>query len=155
MSRILPNKCFKTRAEIEGRAYRMISFFHASPSEIPEDQWVVFRQEASIFLVDKVSFALMAECQCEFLTREQDKESAEPTIVSVKMDVKEAPIEETAAEVEETAAEVEETAAEVEETEAEKVDETAAEVEETEAEKVDETLQSKVVEGISKIHIKN
>ena len=132
MSRVLPNKCFKTRAEIEGRAYRMISFFHASPSEIPEDQWVVFRQEASIFLVDKVSFALMAECQCEFLTREQDKESAEPTIVSVKMDVKEVHIEESTTEVEES----------------------AAEVEESEAEKVDETLQSEIVKGISSIHIK-
>jgi len=84
MSRVLPNKCFNTRIEIEGKAYRVISFFHTHPSEIPEDQWVVFRYNKSVFLVDKVSFAIMAECQCELLTREQDK--SEPTIVSVKLD---------------------------------------------------------------------
>jgi hypothetical protein len=32
----------------------------------------------------------MAECQCEFLSREIDSESSEPAIVSVKMDILEA-----------------------------------------------------------------
>ena len=85
MSRVIPNKLIKTRAEIEGRAYRMISFFHAHPSEIPEDQWTVFEQEGSKFIVDKLSLSIMAECECEFLTREVDSESKEPAIVSVKM----------------------------------------------------------------------
>lgn len=87
MSRVLPNKCFNIRVEIEGKAYRVISFFHTHPSEIPEEQWVVFRHNESVFLVDKISFALMAECQCELLTREKDSGTSEPTVVSVKMDI--------------------------------------------------------------------
>lgn len=85
MSRTIPNKLLKTRAEIEGRAYRMISFFHSHPSEIPEDQWTVFEQDESKFIVDKLTLSIMAECQCEMMTREIDSESSEPAIVSVKM----------------------------------------------------------------------
>ena len=85
MSRTIPNKLLKTRAEIEGCAYRMISFFHTHPSEMPEDQWTVFEQDESKFIVDKLSLSIMAECQCELLTREIDSESEEPAIVSVKM----------------------------------------------------------------------
>lgn len=87
MSKVLANKLVKTRAEIEGRAYRMISFFHNHPSEIPEDQWTVFNHNDSKFIVDKLTLSVMAECQCEFLTREIDSESSEPAIVSVKMEV--------------------------------------------------------------------
>lgn len=86
MSRILPNKCLNTRAEIEGRAYRLVSFFHSHPGEIPEENWTVFEYDGSKVLIDKVSLALMAECRCEFLTREADAASEEPTIVSVQLD---------------------------------------------------------------------
>lgn len=86
MSRQLPNKCWKTRAEVEGRAYRLVSFFCEHPSEIPEDQWSVLDHEGSKVLVDKVSLRLMAECRCEFLTRASDAESSEPTIVAVQME---------------------------------------------------------------------
>jgi len=75
----------KTRAEIEGSAYRMISFFHTHPSEIPEDQWTVFEQDGSKFIIDKITLSVMAECQCEMMTREIDSESSEPAIVSVKI----------------------------------------------------------------------
>ena len=103
MSRKLPNKCWKTRAEIEGRAYRMLSFFHAHPSEIPEDQWTVLDHEDSkILVVDKVSLALMAECRCEMLSREADVGSKEPTIVAVQLD----PLEDTAKVVEQVVDEV-------------------------------------------------
>lgn len=86
MSRVLPNKCLNTRAEIEGRAYRLVSFFHGHPSEIPEENWTVFEYDGSKVLIDKVSLALMAECRCEFLTREAEADSTEPTIVSVQLD---------------------------------------------------------------------
>ena len=85
MSRCVPNKCFKTRAEIEGRAYRMLSFIHDHPSQIPEDQWSVLDHEGSKVLVDKVTLSLMAECQCEFLCRDADSNSPEPSIVAVRM----------------------------------------------------------------------
>mgnify|MGYP001422855701 CR=1 FL=1 len=87
MSRVVPNKLVKTRAEIEGRAYRMISFFHSYPSEIPEEGWTVFEQGENKFIVDKLTLSVMAECQCEFLSREADSGSDEPAIVSVKMDL--------------------------------------------------------------------
>ena len=61
------------------------SFFHQHPSEIPEDQWSVWSEGDSKILIDKVTFAIMAECQCEFLTRISDAESKEPTIVSVHL----------------------------------------------------------------------
>lgn len=106
MSRKLPNKCWKTRAEIEGRAYRMLSFFHAHPSEIPEDQWTVLDHEDSKILVDKVSLALMAECRCEMLSREADVGSKEPTIVAVQLDPLEDTAEDTAKVVEQVVDEV-------------------------------------------------
>lgn len=87
MSRTVPNKLVKTRGEIEGQAYRMISFFHGHPSEISEDQWTVFEQGGHKFIVDKLTLSVMAECQCEFLSREADVGSSEPAIVSVKMDI--------------------------------------------------------------------
>jgi hypothetical protein len=89
MERVVPNVSWKVRAEVEGRAYRMVSFFHAHPSQIPEDQWSVWQHEDSKILIDKVTFAIMAECQCEFLTREADADSPEPTIVSVRLTPKE------------------------------------------------------------------
>lgn len=85
MERTVPNKCVHCRAEVEGRAYRLISFLHNHPSEIPEDQWLVWRNEKSTFLIDKITFAIMAECQCELLTRDHDADSEEPPIVSVHM----------------------------------------------------------------------
>lgn len=85
MERTVPNKCWKVRAEIEGRAYRMISFFHHHPGEIPEDQWALWQDGDSKFLIDKVTFAILVECECEFLTRENDADSTEPTIVSVHL----------------------------------------------------------------------
>jgi len=87
MSRELPNKLVTMRAEIEGRSYRMVSFFHAHPSEIPEDQWTVFEHDGNKFIVDKVTLSVMAECECEFLTRAVDSASDEPAIVTVKMQV--------------------------------------------------------------------
>ena len=87
MSKVIPNKLWKIRAEIEGRAYRMISFFHNNPGEIPEDQWTVFTQDNDKFIVDKLTLSVMAESQCEFLARSADSESSEPPIVSVKMDI--------------------------------------------------------------------
>ena len=83
MERTLPNKCYNIRGEIGGRAYRMISFFVNHPSDIPEDQWVIFNYNDSKFIVDKLTLSIMAECECEFLTREIDRESPEPAIVSV------------------------------------------------------------------------
>jgi hypothetical protein len=87
MSKVIPNKLWKTRAEIEGRAYRMISFFHNNPGEIPEDQWTIFTQDNDKFIVDKLTLSVMAECRCEFLSRSADSESSEPPIVSVRMDI--------------------------------------------------------------------
>ena len=83
--RILPNKVYKIRGEVGGRAYRMISFFHAHPSEVGEDVWTSFEHDGKVLLVDKLTMAVMAECQCEFLTRQVDAESEEPTIVAVKL----------------------------------------------------------------------
>jgi len=94
MSKVIPNKLWKIRADIEGRAYRMISFFHTTPGEIPEDQWTVFTQDDDKFIVDKLTLSIMAECQCEFLSRSVDSESSEPAIVSVKMDILSVTVEE-------------------------------------------------------------
>ena len=83
--RVVPNKCCKTRIEIEGTAYRCISFFHEHPSQLPEDDWSVFEHESAKIIVDKLTLAVMAECQCELLTREVDQNSEEPTIVAVEL----------------------------------------------------------------------
>jgi|TARA_B110000967_G_C18870381_1_gene555067 hypothetical protein len=87
MSRVIPNKLVKTRAEIEGRSYRMVSFFHNHPSEIPEDQWTLLEHDGSKFIVDKLTLTTMSECECEFLTRSVDSVSSEAAIVSVKVSV--------------------------------------------------------------------
>lgn len=83
--KVVPNKCIQTRVEIEGKAYRVVSFFHAHPSEVSEDGWSVFRHNDGVYLVDKLTLAVMAECECELLTREVDKESTEASIVSVRL----------------------------------------------------------------------
>lgn len=83
--RVVPNKCCKTRIEIEGRAYRCISFFHEHPSKVSEDDWSVFEHDSATIIVDKLTLAVMAECQCELLTREVDQTSEEPTIVAVEL----------------------------------------------------------------------
>jgi|TARA_B110000091_G_C13502892_1_gene345094 hypothetical protein len=84
-NRTVPNKCFQTRIEIEGTAYRAISFFHEHPSQIPEEQWTLFRHNGHQYIVDKLTLSVMAEHECHLLTREVDQESPEPTIVSVSM----------------------------------------------------------------------
>ena len=83
--KVVPNKCVHVRAEVEGLAYRLVSFFHAHPSEVPEDSWTVFRHEDGVYLVDKLTLSVMAECECELLSRESDKSSEEPSIVSVSL----------------------------------------------------------------------
>ena len=85
MSKVIHNKCVLVRAEVEGKAYRLVSFFHTHPSQTSEDNWAVFRHEGQVYLIDKVSLAVMAEHECVFLTRESDKESKEPSIVSVQL----------------------------------------------------------------------
>jgi hypothetical protein len=83
--RVVPNKCFRTRIEIEGRAYRVVSFFHEHPSLVSEGDWAVFEHGVDKLIVDKLTLAVMAECECEFLTRQVDEDSDEPTIVSVEL----------------------------------------------------------------------
>lgn len=85
MSAKRANRAFNTRAEIEGKAYRMISFFQEHPKNTSEDDWSVFRHEGSVFLVDKLTLGIMAECECELLTRSQDSDSKEPAIVAVSL----------------------------------------------------------------------
>jgi len=81
--RLMPNRCCKVRAGVEGKAYRIISFFHEHPSEIPQDEWNTFRMEKDVFIVDRLTYALMAECQCELLIKENSE--PEPTVVAVKL----------------------------------------------------------------------
>lgn len=82
-TRTIPNKCFQTRIDVEGKAYRAVSFFHEHPSAVSEDHWTSLSHDGSTVLVDKLTLSVMAECECEFLTREVDTDSSEPTIVSV------------------------------------------------------------------------
>jgi len=94
--RLMPNKCSGVRAQIEGKTYRMVSFFHSHPSEIPQNEWNTFKIKKNIFIVDKLTYALMAECQCEFLVKVGEKIEGntevdlevEPTIVAVKLSKK-------------------------------------------------------------------
>jgi hypothetical protein len=79
----MPNRCSKTRAEVEGKTYRIISFFHQHPSEIPAEEWNTLEIKEDIFVVDKLTFALMAECECELLV--QENSGPEPTIAAVKL----------------------------------------------------------------------
>lgn len=83
--RVVPNKCCRTRVEIEGCAYRTVSFFHDHPSKIPEEGWSVFEHESGPIIVDQLTLAVMSECRCEFLTRDVDKLSDQPTIVAVEL----------------------------------------------------------------------
>jgi len=85
MSRTVPNKLVKTRAEIEGISYRMVSFFYTDPSMIAEDEWQLFKHRDSKFIIDKTTLAVMSEFSCQFLTRDVDSNSLEPCIVSVEM----------------------------------------------------------------------
>ena len=82
----MPNHCTKTRAEVEGKAYRIISFFHKHPSEIPLEEWNTLKIKEDIFVVDKLTFALMAECESELLV--QENSGPEPTVVAVKLSEK-------------------------------------------------------------------
>ena len=84
-SRTVPNKCFKTRIDIEGRAYRALSFFHEHPSALSEENWSLFQHESGSVIVDKLTLSMMAECQSEFMIHDVDKEAKEPTIVAVRL----------------------------------------------------------------------
>lgn len=86
MSRVIPNRCWRTRAGIEGKAYRIVSFVYDHPSATSEDNWTLFKHDGPPVLVDKVTLGVMGECQCEFLTREEDTDSEEPTIVAVRLE---------------------------------------------------------------------
>lgn len=81
----MPNKCVMVRAQagVSDRALRIISFFHETPEGTPEDIWTLFRLGEDVFVVDKVTLSVMAECECELLTRDCDKDSGEPNIVAV------------------------------------------------------------------------
>ena len=81
--RIVPNRCTGTRAEIEGKAYRIISFFHDHPSEIAQYEWNTLKVGDDIYIVDKLTFSVMGECECELMTREG--ESAGATIAAVRL----------------------------------------------------------------------
>ena len=83
--RVVPNKCVRVRADVQGRAYRLISFFHQHPSETTEDNWTVFRHEDDVYLVDKLTLSVMAEHESELMTRQVDEASDEPAIVSVRL----------------------------------------------------------------------
>lgn len=67
------------------KAIRMISFFHETPKGTPEDIWTLFRIGEDVFVVDKVTLSVMAECECELLTRDSEKDSREPSIVAVSL----------------------------------------------------------------------
>jgi len=81
--RIVPNRCTGTRAEIEGKAYRMISFFHEHPSEIAQDEWNTLKVGDDVYIVDKLTFSLMGECECELMTHEGG--GADGTIAAVRL----------------------------------------------------------------------
>merc|ERR1712166_1584844 len=77
-----------SKIEIEGKQYRCVSFFVDSPAKAKEEDWSVFTMEnKNKIVIDKLTLAVMAECECEFLTRESDKNMSEPPIVAVELQV--------------------------------------------------------------------
>tara|TARA_B100000795_G_scaffold41603_1_gene27287 strand:- start:792 stop:1304 length:513 start_codon:yes stop_codon:yes gene_type:complete len=87
-NRTIKNKVLYSKIEIEGKQYRCVSFFVDSPAKAKEEDWSVFTMEnKNKILIDKLTLAVMAECECEFLTRESDKNMSEPPIVAVELQV--------------------------------------------------------------------
>jgi|TARA_B110000908_G_scaffold109648_1_gene128591 hypothetical protein len=87
-NKTIKNKVLYSKIEIEGKQYRCVSFFVDSPAKAKEEDWSVFTMEnKSKILIDKLTLAVMAECECEFLTRESDKNMSEPPIVAVELQV--------------------------------------------------------------------
>ena len=85
-SKTIKNKCVRAKIEIENKQYRCISFFVDNPTKCDEKDWSIFTmKDDNKILIDKISLAVMAECECEFLTRDSDKDMDEPPIVAVEM----------------------------------------------------------------------
>jgi len=85
-SKTIKNKCVRAKIEIEGIQYRCISFFVDNPTKCDEKDWSIFTlADKHKILIDKLSMAILAECECEFLTRDSDKDLDQPPIVAVEM----------------------------------------------------------------------
>jgi Fe-S cluster assembly iron-binding protein IscA len=85
-SRTIKNKCVRVKIEVEGVQYRCLSFFIDSPEKCQEEDWSIFTMEnEKKILIDKLSLAILAECECEFLSRQSDKQMDEPPIVAVEL----------------------------------------------------------------------
>lgn len=85
-SKTIKNKCLHAKIEIEGQQYRCVSFFVQSPLEAKEEDWCLFTlRDNGKILIDKLTLAVMGECESEFLSREPDKDIKEPPIVAVEL----------------------------------------------------------------------
>jgi hypothetical protein len=82
----IKNRCVHAKIEIEGCLYRCVSFFVDTPIKAKEEDWSVFKlEDNNKILIDKLTLAVMAECESEFLTRDSDKKMNEPPIVAVEL----------------------------------------------------------------------
>ena len=63
-----------------------MSFFVDCPTKCAEEDWSIFTlADKHKILIDKLSMAILAECECEFLTRDSDKDLDQPPIVAVEL----------------------------------------------------------------------
>ena len=85
-SKTIKNKCVSAKIEIENKQYRCVSFFVDCPTKCAEEDWSIFTlADKHKILIDKLSLAILAECECEFLTRDSDKDLDQPPIVAVEL----------------------------------------------------------------------
>ena len=83
--RIMPNRCAGVRGEIDGKAHRILSFFHDHPSKTDMSQWTILELQDHTYIVDKLTLEVMAQCECECLSKTEDQSYTEPAIVAVRL----------------------------------------------------------------------
>ena len=87
MTKTLHNKCFNTRINIEGKAYRVFSVIFKHPSETDENDWTLLKGTTSgkPIIVDKTTMSILANHEINRLTREESMVSFEPTIIGAEI----------------------------------------------------------------------
>ena len=80
----LPNRCVKVRSNVENKIYRMFSILQSRPSN--EEDWTVLRTgEDMTLLVDKMTMAVLAQFECQWLTPAGSSVNLEPDVVAVEI----------------------------------------------------------------------
>ena len=82
----LLNKCYAVRVQLGNRAYRVFSVVYDHPSKTSEDNWIAFSSEGKHpIIIDKETMSMISNFELQWLTKDTDSISLEPSILGVEL----------------------------------------------------------------------